>query len=63
MPSVLCVLCLNKNISGVYPYEFAKNMDCYKDTQLPPKDAFYSNLSMSGISDKEYKHAKRWGWA
>ena len=35
-------------------------MDCYKDTQLPPKDEFYSNLSMSGISDKEYKHAKRW---
>ena len=27
--------------------------------ELPPKEAFYSELSMSDISDKDYSHAQR----
>ena len=28
------------------------------ETELPPKEAFYSQLKFSGITDKEYKHAQ-----
>ena len=29
-----------------------------KETQLPPKEAFYSGLNDEGISDKNYEHAQ-----
>ena len=28
----------------------------FKETTLPPKEAFYSKLSMSGVSDQDYEH-------
>ena len=31
----------------------------FKETALPPKEAFYSKLSMSGVSDQDYEHAHR----
>ena len=31
----------------------------FKETALPPKEAFYSKLSMSGVSDQDYEHARR----
>ena len=31
--------------------------DRFNETRLPSKEAFYSNLNMSGVSDKEYEHA------
>ena len=31
----------------------------FKETVLPPKKAFYSKLDMSGVSDQDYKHARR----
>jgi hypothetical protein len=43
---------------GVYPYEY---MDCnekFNETSLPPNKAFYSQLSESNITEKEYAHAK-----
>ena len=30
-----------------------------KETQLPPKEAFYSRLNDEGISDENYMHAKK----
>ena len=44
---------------GIYPYEHASNYEVFNETFLPPKEAFYSKLSMSGITNREYKHAKR----
>ena len=44
---------------GVYPYEY---MDCnkkFQETQLPPIDKFYSQLSESVISEKDYEHGKK----
>ena len=43
---------------GVFPYDY---MDCperFNETQLPPKSAFYSMLTESGISDADYERAK-----
>ena len=33
--------------------------DKFKETQLPAKEAFYSKLNMSSISDKDYEHAQK----
>ena len=44
---------------GVYPYEYMDSWERFKETHLPPKEAFYSKLSMRGISNEDYKHAKR----
>ena len=44
---------------GVYPYEYVNSWDRFNETQLPPKDAFYSNLNMSSISKDDYQHAQR----
>ena len=30
-----------------------------KETQVPPKEAFYSRLNDEGISDYNYAHAKK----
>ena len=44
---------------GVYPYEYMTSWDKFKETQLPPKKAFYSKLNMNDISDEDYEHAQR----
>ncbi|KAK3800107.1 hypothetical protein RRG08_015073 [Elysia crispata] len=44
---------------GVYPYEFMDSWGCFEETQLPPKEAFYSKLSGEHISDSDYEHAQR----
>ena len=47
------------NRKGVYPYEYVNSWDRCNETQLPPIDAFYSNLNMSSISEDDYQHAQR----
>ena len=42
---------------GFYPYEFMDSIEKFKNTKLPPREAFYSKLSGRGISEKDYKHA------
>ena len=33
--------------------------DRFEETKLPPKDSFYSALSMSGASETDYEHARK----
>ena len=42
----------------IFPFEWFDSVDKLHETTLPPKEAFYSNLKQSGITDKEYKQAK-----
>ena len=44
---------------GVYPYNYMNTLEKLKETELPPKEAFYSKLNDEGISDKDYTHAQR----
>ena len=44
---------------GIYPYEYMDDWDKFAETALPPKEAFYSTLNMSGIRDQDYEHAHR----
>lgn len=43
---------------GVYPYTWMDNKDKFSVNVLPPKDAFYNDLTKSHISDEDYDHAK-----
>ena len=43
---------------GVYPYDYMDSFSKFNDTKLPNIDQFYSQLKDSGITDKDYKHAK-----
>ena len=44
---------------GVYPYEYMDSPKRLDETTLPPKEAFYSRLGGSGISDDDYAHAQK----
>ena len=42
---------------GIYLY--MDSWDRFEETKLPPKDSFYSTLSMSGVSKTDYEHAHK----
>jgi hypothetical protein len=42
---------------GVYPYEYMDSWERFEETTLPPKEAFYSRLTDSEITDEDYAHA------
>jgi len=53
---------------GIFPYDYIKSHDNYKETQLPSKEHFHSILKSANtcaqgkctcISDEEYEHAKK----
>ena len=44
---------------GVFPYEYMTDFLKLSATSLPPKDAFYSQLTDSYITDEDYEHAKK----
>ena len=44
---------------GVYPYEYMDSLERFKETTLPPKEAFYSRLTEENISDEDYTHAEK----
>ena len=44
---------------GVYPYEYMDSLERFKETKLPPKEAFYSRLTEEDISDEDYTHAQK----
>ena len=43
---------------GIYPYEYMTSWEKFKETELPPIEAFYSALNVAGISDNNYQHAQ-----
>jgi hypothetical protein len=44
---------------GVYPYEYVDSFERFDEARLPPKEAFYSQLSREHITDADYQHAQR----
>ena len=42
---------------GVYPYDYVSSIEKLSETQLPPKEEFYSKLNDEEISDDDYQHA------
>ena len=44
---------------GVFPYDYVNDLSKLAETQLPPKEAFYSKLNDVKISKEDYKHAKK----
>lgn len=48
-------LCVRK---GVFPYDYCNSWDVLNDTQLPPKEAFYSVLNQRVVSNSEYAFAQ-----
>ena len=50
------VLLLRK---GVYPYEYMDSWERFDETSLPNKKAFYSELNLEDITDKDYLHAQK----
>ena len=43
---------------GFYPYTYMDNPEKFKETQLPPKEEFYNDLSEKEISKKDYEKAQ-----
>ena len=44
---------------GVFPYDWFDGFDKLNETQLPPKEAFYSKLNDEDITEDNYQHAKK----
>ena len=44
---------------GVYPYDYVDSFQKFQETQLPPKEAFYSDFTGEDCSDKDYDHAQQ----
>ena len=51
-----CKLLIRK---GIYPYEYMNDWDKFRETILPPKEAFYSKLAMAGINEEGCEHTRR----
>ena len=43
----------------IYPYEYMTDWDKFRETKLPPREAFYSKLNMTGVGNEDYEHANR----
>ena len=50
------VLFLRKNI---YHYEYVDNWERFNEISLPDKKAFYSELNLEDITDKDYAHGQK----
>ena len=43
--------------NGVFPYNWLNSLEKLDQTQLPPKEVFYSKLNNSNITDDDFEHA------
>ena len=57
----LCNGDINKFIlllrKGVYSNEYMDSWERFDETSLPDKKAFYSDLGLDDVTDKDYAHA------
>ena len=44
---------------GIYPYEYIDSWERFDENTIPPKEAFYSELNLENITDKDCEHRKR----
>ena len=44
---------------GIYLYKYMSSWDKFEETKLYSKEAFYSNLNMSDISNHDYENAQK----
>ena len=44
---------------GLYMYDWVDSVEKYEYKELPPKEAFYSRLNESSISDENYAHCQK----
>ena len=44
---------------GIYPYECMESWERFDETLLPNKKALYNSLNMNGVTNVDYRHAKR----
>ena len=44
---------------GIYPYDYVSSLDKPSETQLPPKEEFYSKLKDEHITEEDYYYAIR----
>ena len=44
---------------GIYPYEYMTDWGKFNEMKLPPREAFYSKLNMSGVGNEDYEHVNR----
>ena len=44
---------------GVYPYDFMDNINKFQETNLPPKEKFYSKLNDEHITQQDFEHAQK----
>ena len=44
---------------GIYPYEYIDSWERFDENKIPPKEAFYSELNLWNITDKDYEHTKK----
>lgn len=44
---------------GIFPYEYITSLNVLNETELPPIEAFYSELNNENITEKEYEQAKK----
>ncbi|KFM60901.1 hypothetical protein X975_19061, partial [Stegodyphus mimosarum] len=43
---------------GVYPYEYMDSFKKFNETHLPPREAFFSNITKEELSVSDYQHAQ-----
>ena len=62
----LCKFCngdLNKILlllrKGIYLYEYMDSWQRFHENTIPPKEAFYSELNLEVITDKDYEHVTK----
>ena len=44
---------------GVYFYDYVDSFSVFEETQLPPREAFYSRLKQQGISEQAHERAQQ----
>ena len=46
----------------IYPYEYIDSWERFDENTIPPKKAFYSDLNLENITDKDYEHDVKNVW-